>query len=80
MEIVQLSKSTFNNQLQQSTYLYDKSNMSQIWEVNTFWQSQRSHHKNAHLHPLNLHPLTNVPTKYQFPMPYSFRDIAQTIF
>ena len=24
--------------------------------------------------------LTNVPTKYQFSTPYSFRDIAQTIF
>ena len=27
----------------------------------------RSHHDNAH-----LHPLTNVPTKYQLPTPYSF--------
>ena len=35
----------------------------------------RSHHDVAH-----LHPLTNVPTKYQLPTPYSFRNIAQTIF
>ena len=35
----------------------------------------RSHHDVAH-----LHPLTNVPTKYQLPTPYSFRDIAQTRF
>ena len=27
-----------------------------------------------------LHPLTNVPTKYQLPTPYSFRDIDQTRF
>ena len=30
----------------------------------------RSHHDIAH-----LHPLTNVPTKYQLPTPYGFRDI-----
>ena len=35
----------------------------------------RSHHDVAH-----LHPLTNVPTKYQLPTPYSFRDIARTRF
>ena len=33
----------------------------------------RSHHDLAH-----LHPLTNVPTKYQVSTPYGFRDIAQT--
>ena len=33
----------------------------------------RSHHDMAHPHPLN-----NVPTKYQLPTPYGFRDIAQT--
>ena len=27
-----------------------------------------------------LHPLTNVPTKYQLPTPYGFRDIARTGF
>ena len=37
----------------------------------------RSRHDVAHLH---LHPLTNVPTKYQLPTPYSFRDIARTRF
>ena len=26
----------------------------------------------------DLHPLTNVPTKYQLPTPYGFQDIAQT--
>ena len=35
----------------------------------------RSHHDAAH-----LHPLTNVPTKYQLPTSYGFRDIAQTRF
>ena len=35
----------------------------------------RSDHDVAH-----LHPLTNIPTKYQLPTPYSFRDIAETIF
>ena len=35
----------------------------------------RSHHDVA-----QLHPLTNVPTKYQLPTPYSFRDIARTRF
>ena len=35
----------------------------------------RSDHDVAH-----LHPLTNVPTKYQLPTPYGFRDIARTRF
>ena len=35
----------------------------------------RSHHDAAH-----LQPLTNVPTKYQLPTPYGFRDIARTRF
>ena len=35
----------------------------------------RSDHDAAH-----QHPLTNVPTKYQLPTPYGFRDIAQTRF
>ena len=28
----------------------------------------------------DLHPLTNIPTKYQLPTPYGFRDIARTRF
>ena len=28
----------------------------------------------------HLHPLTNVPTKYQLPTPYGFRDTARTKF
>ena len=28
----------------------------------------------------HLHTLTNVPTKYQLPTPYGFRDIARTTF
>ena len=32
------------------------------------------------LHTYNLQPLTNVPTKYQLPTPYGFRDIARTRF
>ena len=35
----------------------------------------RSRHDVAH-----LHPLTNVPTRYQLPTPYGFRDIARTRF
>ena len=35
----------------------------------------RSHHDIAH-----LHLLTNVPTKYQLPTLYHFRDIARTRF
>ena len=35
----------------------------------------RSDHDVAH-----LHSLTNVPTKYQLPTPYSFQDIARTSF
>ena len=35
----------------------------------------RSHHDVAH-----LHPLTNVPTKYQLPTPYGFSDTARTNF
>ena len=35
----------------------------------------KSHHDEAY-----LHLLTNVPTKYQLPIPYCFRDIARTRF
>ena len=35
----------------------------------------RSHHDVAH-----LHPLTNVPSKYQLHTPHGFRDITQTRF
>ena len=35
----------------------------------------RSDHDVAH-----LHILTNVPTKYQLPIPYGFQDIARTRF
>ena len=35
----------------------------------------RSHHDVAH-----LHPVTNVPTKYQLPTPYGFRDTGRTNF
>ena len=117
MEIAQLCKSAYNNQLQPSIYLCHKRKMSQIWQVNTLWQSKkvtpctptppnnvptkcqpsirnspdkilklmltmtrskvksRLHHDVAH-----LQPLTNIPTKYQLPTPYSFLDIAQTRF
>ena len=77
MEIAQLCKSTYNNQLQQYMIcLYHKRNMSQIWQVNTLWQSQsyRSHH-NAY-----LHGLTNVPTKYQSFTSYGNQEITWTRF
>ena len=35
----------------------------------------RSDQDDAHLHPLN-----NIPTKYQHLTPYGFRDIARTRF
>ena len=35
----------------------------------------RSHHDAVH-----LQPITNVPTKYQLPTPYGFRDIGRTRF
>ena len=35
----------------------------------------RPDHDTAH-----LHPLANVPTKYQLPTPYGFQDIARTRF
>ena len=37
--------------------------------------NSRSDHDVAH-----LHPLTNVPTKYQLPTSYAFQDIARTRF
>ena len=73
----QLCKSAYNNQLQQSIYLCHKRKISQIWQMNTLWQSQsqRSHHDVAH-----LHPLTNVPTKCQPSAPYGIKEITQTRF
>ena len=41
MEMTQLCLSIYNDQLQQSIYLYLKRNMSQVWQVNTLWQTQR---------------------------------------
>ena len=38
MEIEQLSKGTFNNQLQQYTNICDERNISQIWQVTNLWQ------------------------------------------
>ena len=44
-------------------------------------QGQYSKVKSMSRHDIaHLHPLTNVPTKYQLPPPYSFRDIARTRF
>ena len=40
MEIAQLSKSLYNNKLQKSIYRSDKGNLSEVWQVNTLWQSQ----------------------------------------
>ena len=41
----------------------------------------RSKVKSRSLHDVaHLHPLTNIPTKYQLPTPYGFRDIARTRF
>ena len=39
------------------------------------WVKSRSRHDAAH-----LHPLTNIPTKYQLLTPYGFQDIARTRF
>ena len=41
----------------------------------------RSKVKSRSLHDVaHLHPLTNVPTKYQLPTPYGFWDTARTNF
>ena len=40
MEIAQLCKSAYNNRLQQSIYLCH-TRTSQIWQVNTLWQSKK---------------------------------------
>ena len=41
MEIVQLCRSVYNNQLRKSTYLCLKRKMSQIWQVNTLSQRKK---------------------------------------
>ena len=47
-----------------------------LWvNVTTGKVKSRSEHDVAH-----LHPLTDVPTNYQLPTPYGFRDIAWTRF
>ena len=33
-----------------------------------------------HCDTAHLNPPTNVPTKYELPLPHSFSDIARTIF
>ena len=40
MEIALSGKSSNHNQLQKSIYLYDRRNVSQIWQQKTFWQHQ----------------------------------------
>ena len=59
------------------TAFISKPKMAELW-FGCFEYSKvksRSDHDVAH-----LHPLTNVPTKYQLPTPYGFRDIARTRF
>ena len=46
--------------------------MSQLWLVNTLWQSQAKGHHDAH-----LHSLTNVPTKCQPSIPYRIQEPRQ---
>ena len=41
MEIAKLCKRAYSSQLQQSIYLCHKRKMSQIWHVNTLWQSNK---------------------------------------
>ena len=48
METAQLCKNTYNNQLQQSIYLCHKRNMSQIWQVNTLWETKVKGHTMMH--------------------------------
>ena len=43
-------------------------------------QGHYSKLKSRSHHVAHLHPLTNVPNKYQLPTPYSFRDITLTGF
>ena len=56
-------------QCSHKNYKFVKVTMAR-WKVKS-----RSHPDVAH-----LHPLTNVPIKYQLPAPYSLCDIAQTRF
>ena len=46
-------------------------------KVTTAWSKVKSR---SHLDIAHLRPQTNVPTKYQLPAPYGFRDIAQIRF
>ena len=62
MEIAQLCKSAFNNQLQQSICLCHKRNISQI----QFGRAKVKGHTIMHTYT----PLTNVPAKDQPSTPY----------
>ena len=95
MEIAQLCKSAYNNQLQQAIYLcHQKKRCLKYGRCIQFGRAKRSN-QDAHIHPLtgfeinkNL-PVHNqqkylqvkkIKNKYQFPTPYGCRDIARTRF
>ena len=75
MEIAQLCKSTFNNKLQQTMYLCNKRNMSQIW-----WTDFGRVKVKGHIMMHNYTPLTNVHTKCQTSTPYRIQEIARQDF
>ena len=57
--------------------------VSEIWPIQDFFKvkviTARSKVKSrSNYDEAQLHPLTNVPTKYELPKPYGFRDMAQT--
>ena len=76
METAQLCKNTYNNQLQQSIYLCHKRNMSQIWQVNTLWETKVKGHTMMHTY---THTHTHTHThpnqcSYQVSTFYTLRN------
>ena len=50
MEIAQLCKSAYNNQLQQSIYPCHKRKMSQIWQLKTHFGGEQKGHTMMHIY------------------------------
>ena len=74
MEIAQLCKSAYNNQLQQSVYLCHKRKMSQIWQVHTLQVQSKK------VKPRCTPTTPNVSTTCQPSTPYGIKEIFQTRF
>ena len=63
-------------------YNYTPTNVptNKILKVNKSTTAMSKVKSMSHQEAANLHPQTNVPTKYQFPAPYGSQDIARTRF